>query len=68
MEFIEHFARTDEVMPDDRTVGFVVINAEKKKMAISMSLPADQKDLANPISQEAEKLRKSGIDVELDLS
>lgn len=68
MEFIEQFSRTEEVMPTDRTVGFVVINAEKKKMAVSISIPQEQKDLQNSIISEAENLRKNGVDVELDLS
>ena len=29
-EFIEEFARTDEIMPSDRTLGFVIINSSKK--------------------------------------
>lgn len=36
-EFIEEFARTDEVLPTDKTLGFVVVNSNKRMVSFSFS-------------------------------
>ena len=36
-EFIESYARTDEIMPEDKTIGFVIINKEKKVASLNFS-------------------------------
>ncbi len=64
-EFIEGFARTDEVMPTDKTLGFVVANSEKKAISFSFAnLNSEQKKL---ITSKSEMYRKSGFSVETDL-
>lgn len=66
MDFIETYSRKDEVKPDDRTVGFIVVNAPKRVISISMNrIPADLRQSIEGIS---EKFRSSNIQVELDIS
>jgi tRNA A37 threonylcarbamoyltransferase TsaD len=64
-EFIESFARTDEVMPTDKTLGFVVANSEKK--AISFSFANLKSEWKRLITNKSEAYRKFGYDVETDL-
>ncbi len=65
MEFITEFSRKEEVKPSDRTIGFVVVNLEKKKIAISLSnIPEADK---NGIQNAAEKFRALGIETEVDV-
>ena len=63
-EFIEEYARTDEVMPTDKTLGFVVANAEKKIISFSFAnISSEQKE---SITKASEKFRKAGYNVDLD--
>ncbi len=49
-EYIEQYARTDEIMPDDRTVGFVIINKDKKVISLTFSdLSGIKKDEINNV-------------------
>ena len=66
MEFIGDFSRTDEIKPEDRTIGFVVVNVEKRKIAISISDPSGR--LAPEVNAAADRLRTLGIETEIDLS
>ena len=66
MEFIESYARKEEVMPDDRTVGFVVANASKK--AISISMNKISPELHRRIEEISESFREKDFTVELDLT
>ncbi len=64
-EFIESFARTDEVMPTDKTLGFVVANSEKRAISFSFAnLNDEQKNL---ITTKSRMYRNSGFNVEIDL-
>ncbi len=64
-EFIENFARTDEVMPTDKTLGFVVINSNKKMISLSFS-NLEQK-VRNELAEVAEKFKEIGYVADLDL-
>ncbi|MEM0157448.1 MAG: TA0956 family protein [Thermoplasmataceae archaeon] len=64
-EFIENFSRTDEVMPEDRTVGFVVVNSTKRILSLSFSSISN--DMANNLRAQAESFRKIGYEVQLDI-
>ncbi len=65
MEFISEFARTDEIMPDDRTLGFIIVNSDKKVLSISMSEVSDT--LKPELDRIAGEYRDSGFSVDLDL-
>ena len=64
-EFIETYARTDTVMPDDKTLGFVVVNNNKKAVALSFST------IPNGISEKildiCSKYREKNFEVEVDI-
>ncbi|WMT45003.1 MAG: TA0956 family protein [Cuniculiplasma divulgatum] len=64
-EFIEEFSRTDEVMPEDKTVGFVVVNSTKR--VLSLSFASIPEDLAHNLKADADSFRKIGYDVQLDI-
>ena len=64
-EFIESYARTDTVMPDDKTLGFVVVNNNKKAVALSFStLPIEIRD---KIMDICTMYRKKSFEVEIDI-
>ncbi len=63
-EFIEKFARKDEIMPTDRTVGFVVVHQPKKSMAISLG-KVDQ-EVRNRMRESSDSFRTKNFNVELD--
>nr|2JMK_A Chain A, Hypothetical protein Ta0956 [Thermoplasma acidophilum] len=65
MDFISRFARTDEIMPEDKTVGFVVVNADKKLMSVSFS-DIDE-NMKKVIKATAEKFKNKGFKVETDM-
>lgn len=65
MEFIEEFARTDEVMPTDKTLGFVVVNSNKKM--ISLSFSNIDKELKENLASVADKFKEIGYSTELDI-
>ncbi len=63
-EYIEQYARTDEIMPDDKTVGFVIINKDKKVISLTFSDTAGiKKDDVNKI---IDKYKKIGYKAELE--
>lgn len=64
-EYIEEFARSDEIQPTDRTLGFVVLNKAKKVISLSFSeMNGDtRKDLDNVMNL----YKDDGFQVELDL-
>ncbi len=64
-EFIEEFARTDEVMPTDKTLGFVVVNSNKK--LISLSFSNIDNELKENLASVADKFKEIGYSAELDL-
>ncbi len=64
-EFIEGFSRTDEVMPEDKTVGFVVVNS--KKRVLSLSFSSISNELASELRANADSFRKIGYEVQLDM-
>ncbi len=64
-EYIQEFARTDEIQPTDRTLGFVVLNKAKK--VVSLSFSEMNGDTRKGVEQALEEYRKAGFQVELDL-
>lgn len=64
-EYIEIYARTDEIMPSDRTLGFVVVNRDKK--VISLSFSKIDSALKEEIQKIVEPYQKDNYNVELDL-
>ena len=65
-EFIEEFARTDEIMPSDRTLGFVIINSSKKVISFSFSeLP---REIMDACERSLSDFRKAGYEVEIDVN
>lgn len=64
-EFIENFSRTDEVLPTDKTIGFVVLNSTKK--IVSFSFSALGQETKEGLVRAGEKFRQIGYKVDLDL-
>ncbi|QRF74724.1 Thermoplasma acidophilum protein [Thermoplasmatales archaeon] len=64
-DFIEKFARTTEIMPDDRTVGFIIIN--KKSRMISISVAKIPEGTRQAIMQIFSKYKEAGINTEIDI-
>lgn len=64
-EFITEYARTDEIMPDDRTVGFVVVNIPKKQ--ISLAFNHLEKSTENELREISRTMEEKGFKVEFDL-
>lgn len=63
-DYIEAYARTDEVMPEDKTIGFVVFNLQKRIVSVSLN---DIKELEKKSFDElTAKLAESGFKCELD--
>jgi hypothetical protein len=63
-EFIETYARTDEILPSDKTIGFVIASSTKKIVSFSFSkLPEDLKRELDASSQSFEAI---GYAVEID--
>ncbi|MEM0158056.1 MAG: TA0956 family protein [Thermoplasmataceae archaeon] len=65
-EFIEEYSRHDEVKPSDRTIGFVVVNANRRKVSFSFS--AIDSSLSASLEREAAGFRSMGYEVDLDIS
>lgn len=65
MEFINEFARTEEIMPDDRTLGFIIVNSDKLVLSISMS--QTDPDLGKTLRDISDEYRRAGFRVDLDL-
>jgi hypothetical protein len=63
-EFIENYARTDEILPSDKTIGFVVANSSKKIISFSFSTVSEGID--RTIRSSAESFREKGYTVEID--
>lgn len=64
-EFIELYARTDEILPTDRTLGFVVVNRDKKIVSLSFShLESSIKDEVLKITQP---FKDGGYEVDIDI-
>ncbi len=63
-EFIEKFARKDQIMPSDRTVGFLVLHQPKKNMAISLGKV--EQETKDRIKKSADLFRNIKFNVELD--
>jgi hypothetical protein len=64
-EFIEEFSRTDEVLPTDKTLGFVVLNSNKK--IVSFSFSAVEPETRKGLEKAGDKFRKIGYSVDLDI-
>lgn len=64
-EFIENFSRTDEVMPTDKTIGFVVLNSNKK--VVSFSFSGVEPGMKDGLIGAGEKFKQIGYNVDLDL-
>ena len=52
-------------MPEDKTVGFVVVNSTKR--VLSLSFASIPEDLAHNLKADADSFRKIGYDVQLDI-
>jgi len=64
-EFIEGYARTDEIMPEDKTIGFVIINKEKKVASLNFNEKYfDEKKLDKIL----DKYREMGFKTEVEYS
>lgn len=63
-EYIEEYARTDEILPEDRTIGFVVFNLPKKVASVSISTVNEKE--ASTLNELKEKLTAIGFKFELD--
>ena len=63
-EYIEEYARTDEIMPEDKTIGFVVFNLQKKIASVSLSKVDDAE--ISTLKHLEEKLTGMGFGFELD--
>lgn len=63
-EYIEEYARTDEIMPQDKTIGFVVFNLQKRIISVSLSSLNEAEDSA--LKKLREKMEAIGFVFELD--
>lgn len=64
-EYIEEYARTDEIMPEDKTIGFVIINKDKKVASLNFN----EKSVNDSEIQEIlEKYKDMGYKTELVFS
>ena len=64
-EYITNYARTDEIKPDDKTIGFVVFNLQKR--VLSISLASLDLETSAVISSLKDQIQEFGFNVELDL-
>lgn len=64
-EFIENYARTDEILPSDKTIGFIVANSSKK--AISFSFSEIPENLKETIRSHSESFKRLNYSVEIDI-
>lgn len=63
-DYIETYARTDEIMPEDKTIGFVVFNLQKKVLSISMSkISAEERVFLANIT---DRFKQAGFNCDLD--
>lgn len=65
-EFIGTYARTDEIMPTDKTVGFVVLNTTKK--IISLSFSSLEPAMKTELQKITDSYREIGYSADLDIS
>ena len=65
-DFIQDFSRTDAVRPEDRTVGFVVVNSEKR--AASFTFSSLEPVIRAELGETAHLYESIGYSVELDLA
>jgi hypothetical protein len=63
-EYIEKYARTDEIMPQDKTIGFVIFNLQKRIASVSLSTINESEESA--LENLRENLEKRGFVFELD--
>ncbi|MCW6169696.1 MAG: TA0956 family protein [Thermoplasmatales archaeon] len=63
-EFIETYARTDEILPSDKTVGFVIASSTKKIVSFSFSKLSE--DLKKELDASSQSFEKIGYSVEID--
>ncbi len=63
-EYIEEYARTDEILPEDRTIGFVVFNLPKKVASVSISTMNEEE--ASTLNELKGSLTELGFKFELD--
>lgn len=64
-EYIEEYARSDEIQPTDRTLGFVVLNRAKKVVALSFSEMSPE--IRSGVEEALEKYKSGGFEVEVDI-
>lgn len=64
-EYIEEYARSDEIQPTDRTLGFVVLNREKK--VVSLSFSEMQSEIREGVENALDEFKKNGFQIDLDL-
>ncbi|WMT55658.1 TA0956 family protein [Acidiplasma sp.] len=63
-EFIEGYARTDEIMPEDKTIGFIIINKEKK--VVSLTFTQNTGIVRQNVEKILEKYKKLGYKTEVE--
>ncbi|WP_337860063.1 TA0956 family protein [Ferroplasma sp.] len=63
-EYIEEYARTDEIMPEDKTIGFVIINKEKKVASLNFNEKTYDDEEIQKILQ---KYKELGFKTEIEL-
>lgn len=61
-EYIEEYARTDEIMPEDKTIGFVIINKDKKVASLNFNEKGTDD---SEIQKILEKYKEMGYKTEL---
>ena len=61
-EYIEEYARTDEIMPEDKTIGFVIINKDKKVASLNFN---EKSTDDSEIQEILEKYKEMGYKTEL---
>ncbi|MEM0139626.1 MAG: TA0956 family protein [Ferroplasma sp.] len=64
-EFIESYARTDEIMPEDKTIGFVIINKNKSVLSLNFNDGTLDRD---KIGTVVDKYKKLGYKTEIEFS
>jgi hypothetical protein len=64
-EYIEEYARTDEIMPEDKTIGFVIINKEKKVASLNFN---EKNRNYDEIQKILEKYKDLGFKTEVEYS
>ena len=64
-DFISDFSRTDEIMSEDHTLGFVIINSKKKHLSFAFN--GLKENYIKDIREIGTKIQQKGYTVEYDI-